>query len=91
MSFDFDISDKLKILINKLSKKDKTRLIILNKKLQEIINNDSRSIDRYKNLRHGLSDYKRVHLDKRFVLLFKVDKEKNHILFDRLDHHDNIY
>ncbi len=28
---------------------------------------------------------------KSFVLLFKVFKEKNFILFVKLDHHDNVY
>ncbi len=91
MSFDFDLSDELKLIIKKLKKKDRVRLIILNKKIKEVINNDSKSIDRYKNLKYGLSEYKRVHIDKSFVLFFKVDKEKNHILFDRLKHHKEAY
>ncbi len=89
--FDFDISDELKILIRKLSKKDRIRLITLNKKIKEIINNDLNSIDRYKNCRYDLKEYKRSHIDKSFVLLFKVYKEKNVIYFWRLRHHDEIY
>ncbi len=91
MSFDFDLSDELKVIIKKLQNKDKSRVIILNKKIKEIIKNDSESIDRYKNLKYALSEYKRVHIDKSFVLIFKVDKEKNHILFVKLKHHDQIY
>lgn len=91
MTFDFDISDKLKLIIGKLAKKDKTRIIILNKKIKEIINNNQDSIDRYKSLKDPLNEYKRVHIDKSFVLIFKVDKIKNHIIFDRLEHHDRIY
>ncbi|MFH1316203.1 MAG: addiction module toxin RelE [Candidatus Woesearchaeota archaeon] len=89
--FDFDISDELKILIRKLSKKDKIRVRILNNKIKEIINNDNITVDRYKNCRQGLKDYKRVHLDKSFVLLFKVNKEKNIIYFWRMRHHDDVY
>lgn len=88
MSFDFDISDELRMLMKKLQKKDKTRLLILNKKIKEIISSDA---TRYKNLRYGLNDYKRVHIDRSFVLVFKVDIEKNHILFERLRHHGDIY
>ena len=91
MSFDFDLSDEIKLVIKKLQKKDKVRTIILNKKIKEVISNDIKTIDRYKNLRYGLSEYKRVHVDKSFVLIFKVDKERKHILFDRLRHHDDIY
>tara|TARA_Y100000034_G_scaffold44576_1_gene54731 strand:- start:24250 stop:24525 length:276 start_codon:yes stop_codon:yes gene_type:complete len=89
--FSFDISNELKLLIKKLSKKDRKRVIILNKKIKQIINNDHNSIDRYKNLRHNLKEYKRVHIDKSFVLLFKVDKEENFIYFWKLMHHDKVY
>ena len=89
--FEFDISDELKVLIRKLSKRDKTRAEALNKKIKEAINNDSNSIDRYKNCRYDLKEYKRVHIDKSFVLLFKVYKEKNMIYFWKLEHHDEAY
>ena len=89
--FDFDISDELKILMRKLLKKDKNRLIILNKKIKEIIDNNNNTIDRYKNCRYDLKNYKEVHIDKSFVLLFRVTKEKNHILFAKLGHHDDFF
>ena len=89
--FDFDLSDELKIKIRKILKKDKEKVEIINKKIKEIVNNDSNSIERYKNLRHELKNFKRVHIDKHFVLIFKVDKEKNFILFEDFDHHDKIY
>ena len=86
-----NLSDVLKIKIKRLSKKDKKKTLILNKKIKEIINNDKNSIDRYKNLKHGLKEIKRVHIDKHFVLSFKVDKEDNYILFLDFEHHDNAY
>jgi len=89
--FDFDISDELKLKIRKLVKKDKNKVNIINKKIREIINNDDISIDRYKHLKYDLKHFKRVHIDKHFILTFKVDKENNFILFSDFDHHDNIY
>ncbi len=89
--FDFDSSDELKILIRKLSKKNATRAAILNNKIKEIINNDATSIDRYKNCKYDLKVCKRVHIDKSFVLLFKIYKEKNMIYFWKLKHHDEVY
>lgn len=89
--FDYDFSDELQIIIKKLNKKDRKRSLILAKKIQEIVDNDKDSIERYKNLRHGLKNRKRVHIDKHFVLTFRVDKEKNFILFVDFDHHDRIY
>jgi len=89
--FYFDLTDDLKLKIKKLAKKDKKKAEIINKKIKEIVNNDKESIGRYKNLRHDLSDLKRVHIDKSFVLTFKVDITNNFILFVDFDHHDDIY
>jgi len=89
--FSFDISDEMIMLMRKLSKKDKLRLTILNKKIKEIVNNNPFLIDRYKNCRYNLKEYKGVHIDRSFVLLFKVYKEKNMIYFWRLKHHDDVY
>lgn len=89
--FEFDFSNELRILLRRLSKKDKQKSIILTKKIKEIINNDNVSIDRYKNCKYELKEYKRVHIDKSFVLLFKVYKDKNIIYFDKLKHHDEVY
>ncbi|MBS3166387.1 addiction module toxin RelE [Candidatus Woesearchaeota archaeon] len=89
--FDFDCSDELKLVLRKLSKKDKKKVEIINKKIKEIVNSDHQSIDHYKNLREGMKHLKRVHIDKHFVLTFSVNKEKNFILFVDFEHHDNIY
>jgi len=89
--FDFNISDELKLVIRKLVKKDKKRVEIINKKIKEVISSDKQSIQHYKNLKHDLKDYKRVQIDKSFVLVFKVDILNNFILFIDFDHHDKIY
>jgi YafQ family addiction module toxin component len=89
--FTFRLSDELKIKIKRLTKKDKKKVEIINKKIKEIINNDKDTINRYKNLRYDLKHYKRVHIDKHFVLLFKIEIENNQIRFVDFDHHDNVY
>ena len=89
--FNFDLTDELKLIIRKLVKKDKKKVEIINKKIKEIINSNKDSINHYKNLRHDLSDYKRVHIDRSFVLVFKVDLFNNFILFVDFDHHDKVY
>jgi YafQ family addiction module toxin component len=89
--FDFDITDELKFVIGKIAKKDKKRVEILNKKIKQIINCDSVSIQHYKNLRHDLKEFKSVHIDTSFVLVFKVDTQNNFILFIDFDHHDRVY
>ncbi len=89
--FSFDLSGELRIILAKLSKKDRLRAAIVYKKIEQIASCDEKTIDHYKNLQHDLSDFKRVHIDKSFVLLFKVSKKDRHIIFTKLDHHDNIY
>ncbi len=91
MPFSFGLSDELKATIKILAKKDQKTAEILNKKISQIINSDEIAIEHYKNLRHSLSEYKRAHVAKSFVLLFKVFKKEKFILFDRFGHHDNIY
>lgn len=91
MAFSFSLSDELKETIEKLAKKNKKTVDIVNKKIKEIISNDEITIEHYKNMRYELSDYKRVHIEKSFVLMFKVFKKEKFILFDKLKHHDDTY
>ena len=91
MTFSFDIAENLELKIKKLVKKDKKRADIVHRKIQEIINQDINSINHYKNLKHDFAVFKRVHIDKSFVLVFRVDEKKECIVFEDLDHHDNIY
>ena len=91
MPFKYDVSDELEETLAKLFKKDRKRYEIIMKKIEEASARDLITIDFYKNLKHELKEYKRVHIDKSFVLLFKVFKQEKFIIFDRLDHHDNIY
>jgi len=89
--FSFNLTDELKSIIEKLSKKDRKRAKIITKKIEQIINSDDASIQHYKNLRYDLKEFKSVHVDSSFVLIFKVDMQKNFILFVDFDHHDRIY
>ncbi len=91
MPFTFDLTDQLRETLEKLAKKDSRRSEIIRKKIQEIIESDGDAIEHYKNLRHDLSDYKRVHIDRSFVLIFRVFKKERHVLFVQFDHHDRVY
>ena len=91
MPFSFDVSDNLREVLKKLSKKDNKRSKIIHKKIEQIVQSNEGEIEHYKNLKHDLSDYKRVHIDKSYVLIFRVFKSEKHILFHRFDHHDRIY
>ena len=91
MPFTYDFTASLKTTLEKLYRKDKKRYEIVLKKVEQIANSDDPAIERFKNLRHEMSDQKRVHIDKSFVLTFKVDRKNRHILFTDFDHHDNVY
>ena len=83
--FEGKFRKKLSILF----KKDARRYLILMKKIEEIIT--CNNVDHYKNLRKPLQNFKRVHIDAHFVLVFKYEKSKDAIYFYDFDHHDNIY
>ena len=86
--YNFDVSENLEKILNKLSKKDKDLYNQILKKIDEVIH--SEDVEHYKNLRYNMNDSKRVHIGS-FVLIFQYKKEENLILFDDFDHHDNIY
>ncbi len=86
--YNFDVSENLEKILNKLSKKDESRYNQILKKIDEVIH--SEDIEHYKNLRYNVKDSKRVHIGH-FILVFQYKKDKNLIMFDDFDHHDNIY
>lgn len=71
----------------KLSRKNPKIMNIIDKKVEEIIRNPHR----FKNLRKPLNNWKRVHIDKHFVLTFSVDEKSKTVTLEDFDHHDNIY
>ena len=81
------IKPGLEKTFKKLAKKNRVQVEIVFKKVEEILTNPHR----YKNLRIPLNDWKRVHVDKHFVLLFSVDEESKSVTLEDYDHHDNIY
>lgn len=91
MTFKYDFSDELEETLDKLFKKDRKIYEALMKKIEEIASRDEVAIDFYKNLRYDLKEYKRVHIAKSFVLLFRVLKKEKFILFDKFKHHDDVY
>ncbi|MFH1095129.1 MAG: type II toxin-antitoxin system RelE/ParE family toxin [Candidatus Micrarchaeota archaeon] len=88
----FDSSDLLRLKMRKLADKDRPLLEIVKKKMKEVVNNDAKTAAvRYKNLRADLKGLKRVHIDRNFVLIFRVDEEREFVFFVDFDHHDRIY
>ncbi len=85
--YSIDIRPSLKKKLVKLAIKYPKQAEIIAKKSEEIV------IDphRYKNLRSPLNHWKRVHIDKHFVLTFSIDEKTKTVILEDFDHHDNIY
>ena len=81
------IRPSLRKKLEKLGKKNHKQAEIIAKKSEEIIVNPNR----YKNLRAPLNNWKRVHIDKHFVLAFSVNEGSKTVILEDYDHHDNIY
>jgi YafQ family addiction module toxin component len=85
--YNLKIKPDLEKTLKKLAKKNRKQIEIILKKIDEILENPHR----YKNLRAPLNDWKRVHVDKHFVLIFSFDEESKSVTLEDYDHHDNIY
>ena len=70
-----------------LSKKNPKQLEIIYKKMEEIVEDPHR----YKNLRVPLNNWKRVHIDRHFILTFSIDEKAKIVILEDYEHHDKIY
>lgn len=87
MSYQYEFRESVEKIIKKLAKKNPKQVMIIKKKIEEILENPHH----YKNLRVPLQHLKRVHIDRSFVLVFSVDEATKTVIFEDYDHHDNIY
>ena len=71
----------------KLKKKDRELLVLIDKKVQKILDNPYR----FKPLRKPLQNKRRVHVGGSFVLIYEINKDEKIVTLLDLDHHDNIY
>jgi len=90
MPFSFGYTGRFEEIAKRLKKKDPQLALELSKKIGQIVQSNEETIEHYKNLNAPLSVYKRVHVGS-FVLLFKVFKKQNYVLFDKFAHHDDVY
>ncbi len=83
-----DVKPEADKIFRKLAKKNPKQLQIIDKKIQQIRENPHH---KYKFLRKPLQSFNRVHIDKHFVLIFKLDHENKIVDIYYYDHHDNVY
>jgi YafQ family addiction module toxin component len=81
------VKESLDKKFKRLQKRDKEMLRLINRKVQDILEDPYR----FKPLRKPLQNKRRVHVGGSFVLIYEInEKEKLVTLFD-FDQHDNIY
>ncbi|MFW6120957.1 MAG: type II toxin-antitoxin system RelE family toxin [Petrotogales bacterium] len=85
--YTLDIRPSLKKKLVKLGVKDVKQAERIAKKSEEIVINPHR----YKNLRYPLNNWKRVHIDRHFVLTFSIDDDTKTVILEDYDHHNKIY
>lgn len=84
-------SETLTEILKKLKKKNPKQCEAILKKISSILQAVQENPDHYKPLQHGMAGFKRVHIHKSFVLVFKVDHANRLVKFEDYDHHDNMY
>jgi len=87
MEYNLEISEEADKRFKKLSKKNKSQLIMINKKIRQILSNP----EHYKPLKGDLHGVRRVHIDKSFVLIYEFVEASNTVRILDYDHHDKIY
>lgn len=87
MGYKLDIPEKLDLIFDKLSKKDKQQLDIINKKIDKILENPQQ----FKPLTGDMKGIWRVHIGKSFVLTYEILENEKIVRLLDYDHHDKIY
>lgn len=86
--YSLEIKEEPDRIFKKLSRKNLKQLSIINKKIEEIRENPGHI---YKFLRKPLQSFNRVHIDKSFVLIFKIEHGRKTVVIYYYGHHDNVY
>ncbi len=87
MNYQLVISDKADKVFKKLMKRDKKQLNIINKKIQQILENPYH----FKPLKGDMKGSRRVHIDTSFVLTYEIEESTKSVRILDYDHHDKIY
>ena len=85
--YKLSVKEGLDRKLKKLRKKDRELLVLIDKKVKEIL----RDPYRFKPLKKPLQNKRRVHVGGSFVLIYEINEEKRIVALIDFDHHDNIY
>ncbi|MBT3866241.1 hypothetical protein HOF78_04055 [Candidatus Woesearchaeota archaeon] len=85
MKYSLEIKSSLDKIFSKL---DKFYLRSISNKVEDICSNPFK---KYKFLRKPLNGFNRVHLNKHFVLIFRIDHFHQSVTLFHYAHHDEVY
>ena len=71
----------------KLESRDRKQLQVISRKIEKIISDPYR----FKPLRKPLHGFRRVHIDKSFVLIYTIDELTKTVIIYDYEHHDKVY
>ncbi len=85
--YNLGVKESLDKKFKKLKKKDSEMLVLIDRKVQDILDDPYR----FKPLRKPLQNKRRIHVGGSFVLIYEINEEKKLVTLLDFDHHDNIY
>ena len=85
--YNLAIKENLDRKFKRLKKKDREMLMLIDRKVQKILDDPYR----FKPLRKPLQNKRRVHVGRSFVLIYEINEEEKTVTLLDFDHHDNIY
>ncbi len=87
MTYTLEIRNDLYKLFKKMKKKERQKLEIINKKVNEILEDPHR----YKPLKAPMQHMYRVHVGGSFALIFSINEKTKSVILEDFAHHDEIY
>ena len=85
--YNLAVKESLDGKFKKLKKKDREMMVLIDRKVQQILDDPYR----FKSLRKPLQNKRRVHVSGPFVLIYEINEEERMVTLLDFDHHDNIY
>lgn len=85
--YSLEAKEHLHKLFKKMSKKNKRRLRIIGKKVEQILKNPYH----FKPLKGVMRSMRRVHINSSFVLIYEVEESKKKVILLDYEHHDKVY
>ena len=89
--YNIDFDPEFDEFLDDLRKDDSNIHDTIIRKIIDIAETLEWSDKHYKNLVYPLNKFRRVHINKHFVLVFRVNNDDHAVEFFAYDHHDKIY